>query len=342
MIFDSFLFFNELDLLMIRLEHLRDVVDHFVLVEATHTHSGVRKPLYFERYRHLFSAYHDRITHHVVCDIPRFARTSRYLREYHHRDAIGAALVRAGCSPDDVVLVSDVDEIPSVESVAEALALLESNDLVVFEQAYHQYYVNRVLEHSWLGTVACRYRFLCTLGSVQTLRVGEQRNARRSGVVTSKTTIERKYPRIAKGGWHLSWLGGPEAVLYKQQSYSHTQRDPTPRQRLRYVRFNTGRSRLVENPGRRGPTDAPVRRNFDVDCELPPYLVENRDLFAHFFEPVNRREDLDHTTEWYGANYSMHRRVYGRVELVIEGIRRMLWSRFPRLIAAMKRLIHVR
>ena len=47
-IYDTFLFFNELDLLEIRLNVLHDVVDHFVIVECTKTYQGNDKPLYFD------------------------------------------------------------------------------------------------------------------------------------------------------------------------------------------------------------------------------------------------------------------------------------------------------
>ena len=47
MIYDCFTAFNELELLEIRLHELSPVVDRFVLVEATRTHSNLPKPLYF-------------------------------------------------------------------------------------------------------------------------------------------------------------------------------------------------------------------------------------------------------------------------------------------------------
>ncbi len=340
-IFDCFLFFNELDLLKIRLEELQGIVDRFVLVEASRTFSGARKPLYFHRYRDFFSEYPARITQHVVSDMPGFAGMSRWRREHHQRDAIGVALARAGCKPSDVVLVSDVDEIPCGERIADAVGLLESHDLVIFEQVFHQYYVNNIREESWLGTVACRYDFLRTLGSVQRLRFGEEK-CRRAGIVSSKTNLERKYPHIANGGWHLSWLGGPDAVLYKQQSYSHCERDPTANRRLPYIRFNIGLSKLVEDHGRSTRSGFTPRRNFAVDCELPRYLSGNRELFAHFFEPAGDREEEDNSTVWYGANYNSRRYFYARVELVINRMGKMLWHCLPRLTAALKRAILLR
>lgn len=338
MIFDCFLFFNELDLLKIRLEELRNVVDRFVLVEATRTFSGARKPLYFQCYREVFSEYADRITHHVVSDLPRFAGSSRWVRENHQRDAIGVALMRAGCKPGDVVLVSDVDEIPCSSKIPEALALLEAHDLVVFEQVVHQYYVSNIPEYRWLGTIACRYDFLRTFGSVQKLRFGDNEASRRAGIVLSKPNIERKYPHLANGGWHLSFFGGRDAVLYKQQSYAHCERDPTANRQLPYVRFNIGLSKLVDNHGRSARPGSTVRRNFAVDRRLPRYLTENRELFAHFFEPLNGREE-DNRTEWYGADYNARRRLYARIELVIDTMRRFPWRRFPRISAAFRRAI---
>ena len=68
MVYDCFSFFNELDLLEIRLNVLKDVVDKFVLVEATRTHTGAEKSLYFKENEARFSAFRDRIVHIVVDD----------------------------------------------------------------------------------------------------------------------------------------------------------------------------------------------------------------------------------------------------------------------------------
>ena len=47
MVYDCFMFFNELELLDLRLHELDAVVDRFVLVEGVRTLSGKPKPLYF-------------------------------------------------------------------------------------------------------------------------------------------------------------------------------------------------------------------------------------------------------------------------------------------------------
>src|ERR1022692_1647432 len=70
MIYDCFTFFDELELLELRLHELGDVVDKFVWVEATKTHSNKSKPLHYQENRVLFQAFHDQIIHVVVDDMP--------------------------------------------------------------------------------------------------------------------------------------------------------------------------------------------------------------------------------------------------------------------------------
>ena len=59
MIVDCFPFFNELDLLEIRLNILKDVVDKFVLVEASKTQTKLDKPFYFEDHKDRFADFLD-------------------------------------------------------------------------------------------------------------------------------------------------------------------------------------------------------------------------------------------------------------------------------------------
>ena len=70
MVYDCFQFFNELDILKIRLNVLSPVVDKFVISEATETFSGLPKPLYYEENKEMFREFEDKIIHQVVTDIP--------------------------------------------------------------------------------------------------------------------------------------------------------------------------------------------------------------------------------------------------------------------------------
>lgn len=71
MVYDCFQFFNELDILKIRLNVMNDVVDKFVISEATETFSGLKKPLYYEENKEMFKEFEDKIIHVVVDDTPQ-------------------------------------------------------------------------------------------------------------------------------------------------------------------------------------------------------------------------------------------------------------------------------
>lgn len=84
MIYDCF--YNELDLLEIRLNVLNDVVDKFVLCESTKTHSGEEKKLYFEDNKKRFSKFLPKIIH--IIDTPDKTYSSSWGYENHQRNSL--------------------------------------------------------------------------------------------------------------------------------------------------------------------------------------------------------------------------------------------------------------
>jgi beta-1,4-mannosyl-glycoprotein beta-1,4-N-acetylglucosaminyltransferase len=60
-IIDSFTFFNEIDILKMRLSLLYEKVDHFVICEANVTHSGIKKDFNFLDYHNDFLPWKDKI-----------------------------------------------------------------------------------------------------------------------------------------------------------------------------------------------------------------------------------------------------------------------------------------
>src|SRR5689334_5945992 len=113
MIYDCFIFFNELELLDIRLNILNEVVDKFVLVEATQTHQYKPKPLYYSDNKERFKAFHDKIIHLIVDELPPNPTNgprNSWDMERFQRNCIARGL--NDCKPDDVIIISDLDEIP--------------------------------------------------------------------------------------------------------------------------------------------------------------------------------------------------------------------------------------
>lgn len=116
MIWDSFIFFNEFELLELRLNELDGLVDRYVICEATLTHAGKRKPLHYAEHADdpELRPFRARIVHVVVDDVPVEA-PNRWVRALHQRDAISRGWT--GCAPDDLILVSDTDEIPRPSAI---------------------------------------------------------------------------------------------------------------------------------------------------------------------------------------------------------------------------------
>ncbi len=199
MIWDCFSFFNELELLELRLETMAAVADRFVLVESTRDYMNRPKPLHFQENKDRYAGFLDRIVHVAVHDSP--GEPDPWVRENHQRQCINRGLVEA--EDDDVILVSDLDEIPRPELVARYESL---PGIKLFRQDFHYYYFNvRATNLEWFGTAMCRKQ---DMASPQHLR--DVRDAIRPGVC-----------RIRDGGWHFSFFGGVERIIHKIESFAH-------------------------------------------------------------------------------------------------------------------------
>src|SRR3972149_5101095 len=127
MVVDCFLLFNELDLLEIRLNILNDVVDKFVICEAKETFQGKSKPLYYRENKERFAKWQDKIIYYVIEDISEEEKNKArlspnvgagehwWIREFCQKESMLKALTF--CQDDDIIFISDLDEIPSPEAV---------------------------------------------------------------------------------------------------------------------------------------------------------------------------------------------------------------------------------
>ena len=107
MVIDCVPFFNELDILKLRLHILDPLVDRFVIEEATHTFSGMPKELCFEKNKQMFAEFLPKITYVVVDNSPE--QLSSHERDKFQKNALEKALTDV--SQEDVLILSDVDEI---------------------------------------------------------------------------------------------------------------------------------------------------------------------------------------------------------------------------------------
>ena len=269
MIYDCFAFFNELELLEIRLNELDAVVDKFVIVEATRTFQKNPKALIFADNKHLFEKFLPKIIHIVVDEYPNFFSKFRNPtpRDYdnHQKEFILKGIIDA--NDEDIIIVSDIDEIPRPYQI---LAYKNINGVKVFEQNFYYYYLNMLCIKSpngtpdlWRGPVMLRKKDINTIRKVRTLR----------GKEGPGITI------VPNGGWHFSYMGGVENIITKIEALSHDEFNK------KYYKDAARLKELIE----KGMDIFDRNQSYttvNIDDTFPLYLRERANSFAHLIKTV--------------------------------------------------------
>lgn len=205
-----------------RMEYLDSVVDYFVIVESNVTFVGKQKPLYFAENQLRFKKYSHKIVYFpfifdnsihklnfdVEVDIEKCASydTVHWQIEKMQRNHIANAVKIFDGNP--FVILSDVDEIPSVEAVefAKLHAGNEQIPIASFFVKLFFYNLHNMDPNDWLSIIFTNKEILIEK-TPQFLR-SNHRN-------------EELVAPIANGGWHLSFFLTPEQIQHKIQNYSH-------------------------------------------------------------------------------------------------------------------------
>ena len=210
MLIDCFIFYNEIDLLTYRLNILNDIVDYFVVVEATHTFTGKEKKLFFNENKHLFDKFNDKIIHIIVDDFPykypniNFGNNEQWQNEFFQRNAISRGLTCINnLDQNDVIMISDLDEIPdpcTLDKVKKGDIIVDINILLM---DLYYYNLNSKMKEKWALCKIISYKRYKELNWT----CNDIRNA--------------QCPAILKGGWHLSYFGDKHFIKNKINTFSH-------------------------------------------------------------------------------------------------------------------------
>ena len=211
-IYDCFTFYNELDLLELRLTELYDHVDHFVLVEANTTFTDNPKPFYFEENKSRYAKWLDKIIHVKVEDMPHSA--DAWVNDRFQRDQIFRGIEHADA--DDLIIVSDLDEIVRPETIAEMRTSDES--LFALRMALFNFKLNymRVSAGSYDIWAMAGRRSLFEYIKPDGFRNMRFQFMNSSGIVNGCQVLEH-------AGWHFGYMGDKEWLLNKAQNFAHTE-----------------------------------------------------------------------------------------------------------------------
>lgn len=273
MIYDCFTYAGEDDMLYLRLQTLKDVVDRFVIAEGTRTFAGKPRTPLFDPAR--FADFASRIEYVLVDDLEANP-ASAWENEWKQRNALARGL--RGAAPGDWVLLSDVDEIPRPASLA-AYRPAWYLSAVLHQGMYYYAFNNRMvrsrdpLDVPWrmvrLTTVAHLQRFY---GTLQNLRAFRARGPWRRFIRQWQLWRTQVLP---DAGWHFSYLMTPQQIRQKIESFSHQELN-----RPEFTDEANIRRRLLE---RQDLFD--MGREFEVvplDDSFPQPLLAERERFAPF------------------------------------------------------------
>lgn len=278
-VYDCFIFYNELDVLHLRLNELDDIVDKFVLVEATETFQGESKRLHFENNKEQYKEFEDKIIHHVV-EYPDRLKDP-WEREYYLRDSIREALkYKSKISSEDEILISDADEIPCPESIERGI---KEDGVKIFSQSIHYYYFNYILDGRarWLGPVMCKYRDFTTPQDFRNRYTQHREDPGRFPMKPYFLVLQlvlslgnnTKVKILHDGGWHFSYLGDVDYMIDKIETFSHTELNKDE-----YKDPNRIAEAIAEGKDLfgQGLEFKPV----SIDGSFPEYLQQNTEAFS--------------------------------------------------------------
>ncbi len=275
-IFDCFTFFNELDLLEIRLNVLNDVVDKFVLVEMGTSHTYNSKPFYFEENKSRFSTFLDKIIHVKISDLPKpipsklCTNGNNWQLENYQRDCIMCGLTEA--SDEDIVMISDLDEIPDPKAIKNYIT--SGSGIMILEQKMMYYFINNInyVEPLWKnGTHIAHFSELKDPGNIP---VSNQLywEFSKKGLPTYFRFCQGTH--IKNAGWHFSYCGGIQKIIEKRKSICeqeyNTKENMAPNEILK--RIYTGRDILDREY---------VYKVLHLDNSFPKYILENKEKYTH-------------------------------------------------------------
>ena len=283
-VFDSIIFFNELELLEMRLNILNDVVDTFVITESPFTVSGNEKPLYYQENKDMFGKFNDKIVHHITEEIPNdfshmLTKTKfhaaynqkdpngtplimvpiRFQRAVYNRNNSAFAIEKAGAQDDDLIITSDADEIVNPYLLEDLDWFDPNNHYVAIGPGYY-FKLNFLYQEDWMGPRLCTWKHL------------------KNTTIDDHRQNHENAHKIEDAAWHFSFLGDAENFKLKLASYEHTENNTED------VTSNAEEKvELGLDPLGRGQQYKAV----PIDDTYPEYIQNNQKKYADLIKPWN-------------------------------------------------------
>ncbi len=294
-LYDCFMFYDEKLLLEIRLNILNKFVDKFVISEAKYLHNGKPKKLNFNI--NDFSEFRNKIEYIIVENQPGGIKYSdsknnseniennkilnSLKRENYQREMLANGL--NDLNDDDVVIISDVDEIPNLKN----FKINElKDDIAIFKQQMFYYKFDLYYkDFQWFGSKAIKKKHFISPQWLRNVKSKKYANWRIDTFFSNKKYSNIKF--IENGGWHFTCVKKPEKVHEKLLSYLHhqdyesskfTSKDIENKINKRELLYDHSKDKKIKNKWLTNE-----RLDIAQDSNLPDYLKLNRKKYSEWF-----------------------------------------------------------
>ena len=266
-IYDCFSYWDEDLLLDLRLNILNDYVDYFVIVEGNKTWQNNSKKLRFDIQK--FSKFKNKIIYIPVEDMPD--GNNPYLRENFQRNCITRGLKKS--LPDDLILISDLDEIPNPK-VLDKFKLNMKFAVLKQMHFYYKFNMHSTVNPFWYGSRICVKKYLKSPQWLRDLKF-KKRPFWRLDKFRLNNIIEN-------GGWHFCNLKSPDELLYKYQNLCETN-DPyifNEKIDLKYLDVEEIKKKIILG-------DDIIGRNekykvIEINENFPDFIKKNKDKYKNW------------------------------------------------------------
>ena len=289
------MYFDEDLLLELRLNSLDKFVKKFVITEATYTHNGSKKELRFDINK--FKKFKDKIIYIVVDEQPsnilklleNDTKTQRgeklilngMARDYFQRESLSKGLEKI--QDDDLILVSDLDEIPNLENLNFSKI---KNNIIIFEQKMFYYKLNLIYkEFLWQGTKAIKKKNFVSPQWLRNIKSKKYSKWRLDIFFSKKKYSNIEY--VKNGGWHFTCLRTPEELEKKLLNFAHHYEYEESGLNINDLKKLIEEKRVMydHNIDQRGFKWSGKSTLSKIDLKfLPTYISENLDLYKEWID----------------------------------------------------------
>jgi beta-1,4-mannosyl-glycoprotein beta-1,4-N-acetylglucosaminyltransferase len=300
-VYDCFPFFNENDLLELRINQHWNFVDKFIIVEAGESHTGVKKLFNFDHER--FKKYSSKLTYvnfdnfkeeinknlNLLDWYSTQDRTSRgqntddWLRDHFQGNYPIKILKELEAEDTDLIYISALDEILNEEAFKKGQSIfldkdklypLKSGDRPIQNHEGQLVFTRPAFGFS-LDMFVYKFNLFCKQISVAQLT--EFSVLKQMLPSTMRALSMNTHPSIPDAGWHFTFLDNTdgEKVLEKQKSWAHS-RDQLPNQKIKFT--HTSKQEALE----RLFLDYKVKKTDITEKTHPKYLIDNLDEYKNY------------------------------------------------------------